>query len=104
MKAFWTVLWINIIVASQALVGGEVFRTDINPALLYYQGFSLKPDLTQADHDYLFTNEWRNQTFDERAGKLIASYKNSFKLFYRAGKSEVPCDWGLDLSDGPEAF
>jgi hypothetical protein len=30
-------------------------RTDINPALQYYQSFIVVPDLQQGDKDYLFT-------------------------------------------------
>lgn len=100
MKRFLGLVLFSIGAAAAA----ETFRTDINPALLYYQGFSLRPELAQADHDYLYTNEWRNKALDERYGKLISGFDNSFKLFRRAGKAEVPCDWGLDLSDGPEAL
>ena len=87
-----------------SLQPAETFRTDINPALLYYQGFSLRPELSAADHDYLFTNEWRSRVLDEKFSDLISTYGKSFKLFRRAGKAEVPCDWGLDLSDGPNAL
>ena len=90
--------------AIHAAHAAETFRTDINPALLYYQGFSLRPELSQADHDYLFTNEWRGRILDERFNKLVSGFDNSFKLFFRAGKSQVHCDWGLDLTDGPEAL
>ena len=104
MKKIWVLILASGALASQALLGGEAFRTDINPALLYYQGFSLRPELSQADHDYLFTNEWRGKVLDERFLALIPTYKNSFKLFRRAAKAQVPCDWGMDLTDGPEAM
>ena len=100
MKKIWALL---LALVSQGLAA-ETFRTDINPALLYYQGFSLRPELSQADHDYLFTNEWRGRILDDRFNKLISGFDNSFKLFRRAGKAQVPCDWGLDLTDGPEAL
>jgi len=104
MKKIWALILAGGAVASQALLGGETFRTDINPALLYYQGFSLRPELSQADHDYLFTNEWRGKVLDDRFLALIPTYKNSFKLFRRAAKAQVPCDWGMDLTDGPDAM
>jgi hypothetical protein len=104
MKKTWAFILASGAVAIQSLSAGETFRTDINPALLYHQGFALRPDLEKADHDYLFTNEWRGRVLDERFLALIPTYKNSFKLFRRAAKAQVPCDWGLDLSDGPNAL
>ena len=104
MKKIWAFILAGSAVAIQALLGGETFRTDINPALLYHQGFALRPELSQQDHDYLFTNEWRGRVLDERFGKLISGFDNSFKLFRRAAKAQVPCDWGADLTDGPEAM
>src|SRR5437762_9911924 len=104
MKRFWTLVLVGTIAAIQCVIGAEPFRTDINPALLYFQGFSLRPELSQQDHDYLFTNEWRGRVLDERFGKLISGFDNSFKLFNRGRFAQVPCDWGLDLSDGPEAL
>ncbi|HKQ38015.1 MAG TPA: hypothetical protein VJ063_08050 [Verrucomicrobiae bacterium] len=104
MKKIWVWILAGGALASQELLGGETFRTDINPALLYYQGFSLRPELSQSDHDWLYTNEWRGRVLDERFGKLMTGFDNSFKLFRRAAKAEVPCDWGLDLTDGPEAL
>jgi hypothetical protein len=82
----------------------EPFRTDINPALLYQQGFMLMPELSPEDHAYLFTTEWRGRRLEDRYAKLVAKYDNSFKLLRRAAHSQVPCDWGIDLSDGPEAM
>jgi len=82
----------------------EPFRTDINPALLYHQAFTLTPELSPEDHAYLFTTEWRGSHLDDRFAKLAAKYDNSFKLLRRAGYSRVSCDWGIDLTDGPEAM
>jgi hypothetical protein len=80
---------------------GEEFRTDINPALLYCRAFLLAPELSAADSDYLFTNNWQGQRFPERAGKLLAGYDNEFKLVRQAAHATVPCDWGVDMSAGP---
>src|SRR5688572_11949484 len=102
MRAFLVAVLLGS--AGAHVIAAETFRTDINPALLYYQGFSLRPELSQQDHDYLFTNEWRGKVLDERFSKLISQYDNSFKLFRRAAKAQPVCDWGLDLTDGPEAL
>ena len=104
MKKIWALILASGVMGIQSLSAAETFRTDINPALLYHQGFALRPELSQADHDYLFTNEWRGRVLDDRFLALIPTYKNSFKLFRRAAKAQVPCDWGLDLSDGPNAL
>ncbi len=81
--------------------GAEPFRTDINPALQYSHAFILTPDLAAADRDYLFNSEWRGQKLPERFGALIARYDNQFRLLHQAAHSTVPCDWGLDLTQGP---
>jgi hypothetical protein len=80
---------------------GEQFRTDINPALKYYQAFILAPDLSPSDHDYLLTNEWRGQKLPERVGELLSRYDNQFTMVRQAAYSTVPCDWGIDMSPGP---
>ena len=90
-----------IVAGAAASASGEQFRTDINPALIYYRAFQMVPDLSQTDHDYLFTNEWRGQKLSERFGDLIARYDNEFKLVRQAAQATVPCDWGIDMSPGP---
>ena len=56
LSLFWLIL-----AGATAVVSGEEFRTDINPAMHYYQGFILAPDLSKADRDYMFEKEWRGQ-------------------------------------------
>jgi hypothetical protein len=84
---------------------GEPFRTDINPALLYYQAFLLEPKpLADADWDYLGSKAGREQKLPERFGPLLARYDTEFKLVRAAARQTVPCDWGIDLSSGPSTF
>lgn len=78
------------------------FKTDINPALIYYQAFALAPELSEADRRHLFATEWRGRALDARFEDLIAGYDNQFKLLRQAAQAQVPCDWGLDLSQGPD--
>jgi hypothetical protein len=78
--------------------------TNINPALLYYQAFLVAPDLSPADSDYLWTKEWQGQELPEQYGKLMAGYDNEFKLARAAAHSTVPCDWGIDMSEGPASL
>jgi hypothetical protein len=93
-----------LLVTGAALsAGAEQFRTDINPALQYYQAYLTAPDLSDADRKYLFNNEanWRGQKLPERFGELVARYDNEFKLTRHAARATVPCDWGIDMSPGP---
>ena len=80
----------------------EPYRTDVNPALLYYQAFLMAHNLPQADKDYLGTNQWQGQKLPERFGQIVAGYDNQFKLVREAAQQKVSCDWGADLSQGPE--
>ncbi len=40
-----------IVTGAAAAVSGEPFRTDINPALIYYRAAQLAPDWSPADRD-----------------------------------------------------
>ena len=81
---------------------GESFRTDINPALLYYRAFLLARDpMSEADRDYLASKQGKEQKLPERFGQVVANYDSQFLLVRRAAHATVPCDWGIDLSDGP---
>ncbi len=82
-------------------MAGERFRTDINPAMLYYQSFLTAPDLALSDRDYLFNQEWLGQKLPQRFGQLLHGYDNQFRLVRQAARSTVACDWGLDMSPGP---
>ncbi len=91
-----------IVFAGTALGGrGEVYRTDINPALQYYQAFLLAPDLAMSDSNFLFTNSWQGEKLPDRFGKLMSGYDNQLKLVRQAAGSKVDCDWGIDMSAGP---
>src|SRR5262245_29679934 len=81
-------------------VSGAV-RTDINPALQYYQAFEVAPDLAPADREYLVTNNWRGQRLPAQTADLLRRYDNQFKLVRQAARATVPCDWGIDMSPGP---
>ena len=85
-------------------VSGQPFATNINPALTYYQAFTVAPDYLQKDRDYLFTNEWRGQKLPDRLGELLAGYDTEFRLVRQAAQSTAPCDWGIDWSAGPGAL
>ncbi len=83
---------------------GEQFRTDINPALLYYQAFLLAPDLEPADRDFLWAHGTPGEILPEKFGELMAKYDGQFTLVRSAARSTAPCDWGIDRSAGPSTF
>jgi hypothetical protein len=87
-----------------ATSGGKLFRTDINPALRYYQAFLEMPNLPEPDHQELFVREWRGQPLNERFGELVSKYDTEFRFLREAARAEVPCDWGIDLTEGPDAL
>jgi hypothetical protein len=96
-------IYLSLLLLASGLAGarGESVRTDINPALQYYQAYLLAPDFSPADRDYLFANDWRGQKLPERFGELLSHYDNQFRLVRQAAQATVACDWGLDISPGP---
>src|SRR5207302_10547105 len=40
----------------------------------------------------------------ERFGDLMAKYDNEFRLVRQAAHAGVPCDWGIDMSSGPQTL
>jgi hypothetical protein len=93
-----------LLAATIVLRAAEPFRTDINPALIYHQGLLMVPQFSDEDRKYLFETEWRTRALDQRCTDLVTGYRNTFKMLRRAAASEVPCDWGIDMSDGPETL
>ncbi|MGA9777602.1 MAG: hypothetical protein WBS33_04960 [Verrucomicrobiia bacterium] len=102
MKTLKSICLLSVILTGTVSgLRAEPYRTDINPALLYYQAFILQGEFSQADHDYLFTNQWQGQKLPARFGELVDQSDNAFKLVRRAAHATVPCDWGIDWSAGP---
>lgn len=94
---------VSLLVAMEmaGVVAGQPFRTDINPALQYYQALLTAPELTQSDRDYLFSQNWRGKSLPDRFGQLLNRYDNQFRLVRQADHAAVRCDWGIDMSPGP---
>ncbi|MGA2246128.1 MAG: hypothetical protein ABSH48_14110 [Verrucomicrobiota bacterium] len=81
---------------------GDSFRTDLNPALLYYRAFLMAPKtMSDADWDYLSSKAGREQKLPQRFGPLLAGYDSEFTLVREAVRQKPPCDWGIDLGPGP---
>jgi hypothetical protein len=90
-----------VVTGGLAGASGQSSPTNINPALLYYQAFLVTPDLSEADHDFLWTKEWQGQQLPEQFGKIMVGYDNEFRLLRQAARATVPCDWGVDMTEGP---
>ena len=60
--------------------------------------------MSKEDREFLFNSEWRGQKLPGRFGELLAGYDNQFKLVRQAARSTAPCDWGIDMSPGPETL
>ncbi len=94
----------TLLVLTAALLGAraESLRTDINPALLYYRAMLAGTEpLSEADRDYLRSKKGLEQKLPDRFDKIVASYDAQFRLVRHAAQSKVPCDWGLDMNEGP---
>jgi hypothetical protein len=98
---------LSLLVLTGALLGarGEIFRTDINPALLYYGAFLVAPEpMPDGDRDYLESKKGLEQKLPERFGKIVAGSDNQFRLVRQAAHATAPCDWGIDVSAGPNTM
>lgn len=103
-----TTLYLGILLTlmGRPLTHAQEPRTDINPALLYYQSFLLAPDLPKEDRHYLFeSQDWlRGERLPDRFGELVSFYGKQLRYAKQAARCTVPCDWGIDLSPGPNTL
>lgn len=98
----WVLTGVLLGVRGATEVRAGDFRTDINPALLYHQAILVATEpLSDADRAYLASKKGKEQKLPERFGKIVASSDVQFLLVRNAARAAVPCDWGLDLSFGP---
>jgi hypothetical protein len=96
---------LSLLVLTGILPGarGEPLRTDINPALLYYQAFlEAPPPMSETDLDYFYSKAGQEQKLPERYARIVAGYDAEFKLLRQAAQQKVPCDWGIDSNSGQE--
>ncbi len=98
--AMLPVLLVFTFCATASAENGGSLRTNINPALLYAQAILLMQD--SSDQAYLHTNEWRGRPLDHRFTELMELNDKVFRILRQASRQKVPCDWGYDLSLGPE--
>src|SRR5579859_7792453 len=84
-------------------VRGETVKTDINPALRYWEAFMMAQQVPKETRDFLLTsNNWVGQRLPAKVGEMLSSYNQEFRLIRAAAHATVPWDWGLDISEGPE--
>ena len=77
-------------------------RHDINPALLYFQAFSLFPELSPDEDKLLTSDTVGDVSGEERA--VARRFDAAFSNILRARVQKASSDWGMDPADGPNAF
>lgn len=77
-------------------------RTDINPAVLYWQAFNLRPELPPEVRKQLEAEPTTLDAADLPA--VLERFNGTFRYLRRAATMKAPCDWGIDLADGPNAL
>ena len=102
MKRFLRTLPALLFLGLPAARSADTSRADINPALLYYQGFALSPAPPEADVNRIHSIDWRGHPFDTQTLALLGQYDNAVRLYSQAVQCTPPCDWGYDLSQGPD--
>ena len=98
---------LSLLIAAGTVTGasGQASATNINPALLYYQAFLVAPaPLPKKEWDYLGSTEGRSKRLPERYAEIVAGYDSQLGLVRQASRATVPCDWGTDLSAGPDTL
>jgi hypothetical protein len=94
-------LGLGLMTGRAAADAQEKHRTDINPALLYWQAIVLTPVLADADRSYLLTNEFQGGPLNERLRSLTGFYNVSYRVIEQAALQTPACDWGYDVTYGP---
>ncbi|MBI3417379.1 MAG: hypothetical protein HY043_18965 [Verrucomicrobia bacterium] len=101
MKTIKSVLLLaGLLATSATLQAASPYRTDVNPALIYMQAFSLLPERS-AEEQKLFENRQTSRV-NEKYGALAVRYDTVFRLVRRAADLKQRADWGVDFADGPE--
>jgi hypothetical protein len=92
---------LTLLMGGAGASAGEA-ATSTNPALFYWQAFTLLPQLSNSQYssDVDYNLEPLNKTYDA----LVGLFDNTFRVVRKAAESKAECNWGIDLSDGPYAF
>jgi hypothetical protein len=83
-------------------LGSVALRQDINPALLYWQAFDQRVEIPADVRKEMFAEPPTMALAEAEA--YFARYDLVFERLRRAARMRVPCDWGSDPADGPEAY
>jgi hypothetical protein len=78
------------------------YRTDTNPALLYWASFLLLPTLNP--QEVALYDKASTAPVDKNLSLILAKYDQTMRLVRRAAQLKTACDWGIDLADGPETL
>ena len=93
------VLLAGLLATVSAPAADGYHRTNVNPALLYWQ---LVPNLPK-DPEYLkLIDGYPTAPLDARYKEFVQAWDFTFMILRRAAAVTQACDWGIDLADGPE--
>jgi hypothetical protein len=88
-----------VVCAAELFATAPKPRTDINPALLYWQAFSIFPEIVKGSKG--LGSEWTGDAPGPEDVEFAKRFDSAFVLLRRATTMKAACDWGLDFSDGP---
>ena len=93
------VLLAGLLATVSAPAADSYYRTNVNPALLYWQ---LMPSLPK-DPEYLkWVDSYPTAPLDARYKEFVQGWDFNFAILRRAAAVTQACDWGIDSADGPE--
>jgi len=93
---------VAIFTLAACVIAEEAKYPPINPALIYWQAAAEMPDLKGEKSDLIRDIVSGKKPFDAtKAEPILAESVGALGLFAKAADSTAPCDWGLQLQDGP---
>lgn len=91
-----------IFALTSCVIAEEVKYPPINPALIYWQSAAMMPNLKGEKSDLVRDFTTGKKPFDAtKANAILSESGAALRLFARAAESPAPCEWGLQLQDGP---
>jgi hypothetical protein len=101
MKKTILTLSIAALLITPRLRAEDLKYPPINPALLYWQAAAQLPQLTEDQSKELRAMASGKDPFDAARAAKLPLDDGTMRFLRRAAESTAPCDWGLQMEDGP---
>lgn len=101
MKKTILTLSIAALLITPRLRAEDLKHPPINPALLYWQAAAQLPQLTEDQSKELRAMASGKEPFDAARAAKLPLDDGTMRFLRRAAESTAPCDWGLQMEDGP---